>query len=349
MQLNKFHAALLALAALASPWPAALAQTDAAQRPRTVNTSHTTTAPAAPDAPASPARPGPGQLDRRAEYDESPWSDRYTGGSVPRGELVAGDTNVELTVDVPAFRLTLWQSGRAVKAYRIGVGMKDYPIIIGERDATEVIWNPAWIPPDSEWVAGHKGVKPGQVIKAGDPRNPIGKVKIPLGGGYLIHQAKGAGDLGSLVSHGCVRMMLTDLLDLAAKLNAAYGEPVTTKEIAGALRSKRALVAALDPALKVDINYDTLVVQDGALHVYPDVYDRGANTVARLRAELTANGVHAAQLDDSTLEALLARTKPRTEYVVPLDSIAAGRALTDGELRPIIPAPAKRNVTRRTR
>jgi hypothetical protein len=45
-----------------------------------------------------------------------------------------------------------------------------------------VIWNPAWIPPDSEWVAEHKGVNPGDIIKASDPRNPLGKMKIPLGG-----------------------------------------------------------------------------------------------------------------------------------------------------------------------
>jgi lipoprotein-anchoring transpeptidase ErfK/SrfK len=348
VQSNKICVALLALATITlTGQNAAAQQVGAETRQRFVRAS------AEADA-ASPARPGPGQLDRHAEYDESAWSDRYTGGRVERGELVAGDTNVEITVDVPAFRLTLWQSGREIKTYRIGVGMKDYPIIIGERDATEVIWNPAWIPPASDWVSGHKGVKPGQVIKASDPRNPLGRVKVPLGGGYLIHQAKGAGDLGSLVSHGCVRMLLADLLDLAAKLNVAYGQPVTDEQIAGALRTKRTLVATLDPTLPVDINYDTLVVEDGALHIYPDVYDRGANTPTRLRAELTANGIDAAQLDQRTLDGMLARVKPRTEYVVSLDSIAAGRALEDGQLRPVVPTPtkrppAKRKAARRTR
>ena len=38
-------------------------------------------------------------------------------------------------------------------AYAVGVGKKYYPIYIGEREAAEVIWNPAWIPPSSDWVA----------------------------------------------------------------------------------------------------------------------------------------------------------------------------------------------------
>ena len=292
-------------------------------------------------APASPPRPGPGQLALRAQYDESAWSDRFTGGRVERAELVAGNPNIELTVEVPAFRLTLWQDGREVKSYRIGVGQKEYPIIIGLREATEVIWNPAWIPPASDWVTGHKGVRAGEVIKASDPRNPLGKVKIPLGGGYLIHQAQGPSDLGRLVSHGCVRMLLADLYDLAEKINAAYDYPATAKQIARAKRTKRALVAALPTPLTVDINYDTLVVEGGALHIYPDVYNYGANTVARLRAELEAAGADAGALDDDTLAGLLGRVKPRNEFVVSLDSIAAGRALADGELRPVVGSASK--------
>src|SRR4051812_3962687 len=57
---------------------------------------------------ASPPRPGPGQYLLHDQYDESPWSDRFTGGHVEHAELVANDPNIEITVDVPAFRLTLW-------------------------------------------------------------------------------------------------------------------------------------------------------------------------------------------------------------------------------------------------
>lgn len=35
----------------------------------------------------------------------------------------------------------------------------------------------------------------------------MGKIKIPLGDAYLIHEAAKPTDIGSLASHGCVRML----------------------------------------------------------------------------------------------------------------------------------------------
>ena len=158
---------------------------------------------------------------RVLEINESARSDKFTGGLIERTTLEPGQPDIEITVNVPAFMLTLWQNGKEVKTYPVGVGRKDYPISISEREATEVIWNPNWIPPDSDWVAGRRDVKPGEVIKASDPRNPLGKLKIPLGYGYLIHQAAKPTDLGNLVSHGCIRMLRSDLYDLAEKIVAA--------------------------------------------------------------------------------------------------------------------------------
>ena len=96
-----------------------------------------------------------------------------------------------------------------------------------------------------------------------DPRNPLGKVKIPLGYGYLLHQAKGPQDMGGLVSHGCVRVLQRDLYDLSDKLVAAIGLDVRPEQIAAAKRNKNTLVAEIDPALTVEITYDTIVVEDG--------------------------------------------------------------------------------------
>jgi hypothetical protein len=276
-------------------------------------------------------------------YDrfESERSDRLTGGKIEKAEFEPGQPDIYLTLNVPSFRLTLWQNDREVKSWHVGVGMKDYPIYIGEREAREVIWNPPWIPPSSDWVSGHKGVRPGEVIKASDPRNPLGKVKIPLGDGYLIHQAKGVGDLGNLVSHGCVRMLRADLYDLAEKIVAARSLPVTRRQIANAKATKNTLVAALDDPLEFDINYDTLVVEGGVLYIYPDVYDRRTNTVARLREELRASSVDVSGLDDAELEKMLSSVTRRTKFVVPVSSIQQGRALADGHTEPLLGSPAK--------
>src|SRR5256714_8111907 len=274
-------------------------------------------------------------------YDrfESEREDRLTGGHIERAEFEPGQPDIKLTLNVPSFRLTLWQNGKEVKSYSVGVGMKDYPIYSGEREAREIIWNPPWIPPASDWVGTHKGVRPGQVIKAGDPRNPIGKLKIPLGDAYLIHQAARATDLGNLVSHGCVRMLRSDLFDLAEKIVAARALPVTRKQIERAKAGTRPLVARLDEPLRFDINYDTLVVESRVLYIYPDVYDRGTNTVARLRDEVKTSGVDDSAVDDATLEKLLAAVTRRTKFVVEVSSIEAGRALADGHAEPLIGQP----------
>ncbi len=176
------------------------------------------------------------------DLHESERSDKLTGGRIERADFVPDNPDIRLSLNVPSFRLTLWQNGREVKSYYVGVGLKDYPIYIGDREAEEIIWNPPWIPPPSAWVGERKGVRPGEFIKAGDPRNPLGKMKIPLGDRYLIHQAAKASDVGSLVSHGCVRMLRSDLYDLAEKIIAALSIDISRKRIEAAKRSSRTLV-----------------------------------------------------------------------------------------------------------
>jgi lipoprotein-anchoring transpeptidase ErfK/SrfK len=323
----KISTLALAAAALLAPHAAVSAQ-DESQPVGDVRARRVGTAPAPAQSLAS--------LRGRYQGDESVRSDKFTGGRIERARFVAGDPDIKITVDVPAFRLTLWQNGKEVKSYRIGVGKLDYPITISERRVTEIVWNPDWIPPNSDWVAGRKGVKVGEVIKPTDPRNPLGKMKIPLGSGYLIHEAAGPGDLGNLVSHGCIRMLRADLYDLSEKIVAARQPAVTAKQIAAAKLTKKTLVAKLEEPLVVDINYDTQVVEGGALHLYADFYNRGTNTAAQLRAELEESGFDSSALDAATIRKLLARPTQRQKFVVSLESLAAGRALAEGRAVPVL-------------
>lgn len=276
-----------------------------------------------------------------ADRNESERSDTLTGGRVELADFAPNQADIRLTLNVPTFRLTLWQNGKEVKSYFIGVGMKEHPLYIGDREATEIIWNPAWIPPSSDWVSEIKSVRPGEVIKASDPRNPLGKLKIPLGDSYLIHQAAKMTDVGNLVSHGCVRMPRSDLYDLAEKIIAARSANVSRKRIEAAKRNLRTLVVKLDGPVPVDINYDTLVVEEGVLHIYSDVYGRGTNRPARLRAELQASNVDVANLSDATIKQMLRKVTRRTQFIVETRSIAEGHALEDGRVLPLIPRKQK--------
>ena len=282
---------------------------------------------------------------------QSARSDKLTGGAIEKTALAPGNGDLKITVNVPSFQMTLWQNGKEVKTYPIGVGLKDYPIYIGFRQASAVIWNPVWIPPDSDWVHESKTVKAGEIILPTDARNPLGKMKIPLGDGYLIHQAKGAGDLGSLVSHGCVRVMQTDLYDLTDKITVARELDVTGEQIAEARQTKKTLVAELESAIPVEITYDTIVVEAGKLHVYPDVYERKTNTIENLRAELVSNGIDATKTDDATLKKMLARVVDKKQFVVSVKNIEAGRALIGGQTLAVVgsaaPSSLKKVVKKR--
>lgn len=284
----------------------------------------------------SPVMPSP-PVKTAADRNESERSDKLTGGHIETADLEPNAPDIRLTLNVPSFRLTLWQNGKEVKSYYVGVGMKAHPIYIGDREATQIIWNPAWIPPSSDWVLEMKGVLPGEVIKASDPRNPLGKMKIPLGDRYLIHQAAKLSDVGNLVSHGCVRMPLSDLYDLADKIIAARSVNLSPKRIAAAKRSKRTLAVQLDEPVPVDINYDTLVVEEGVLHVYPDVYNRRTNLPRLLRAELESAGLDVSNLSEAVIKRMLSRVTRRTQFVIETRNIAEERGLDDGQVLPLIP------------
>jgi hypothetical protein len=49
----------------------------------------------------------------------------------------------------------------------------------------------------------------------------------------------------------------------------------------------------------VELRYETIVVEDGKLYIYRDVYDRDSNTEANLRAVLEANGVSLDSLSEA--------------------------------------------------
>lgn len=276
--------------------------------------------------------------------EESARSDKATGGRVTRVTLREGRPDIRLTVNAPAFLLTLWQDGRELATYPVGIGRREFPLPITEREADKIILNPAWIPPDSSWVRASSGVEPYERIGPADARNPLGKIKIPLGDAYLIHEVADPSDIGSLVSHGCVRMLTADIFDLTQKIARARNLEISAEEIEKAKNDSERRVLALGGPIPVDINYDTAVVEGGTLYLYPDVYERGTATIGRLRDELNANGVDASRLDDATLREMIGRTSETEKFVVRFSDIRRGRALKAGRTESIVaePSPTRR-------
>jgi hypothetical protein len=271
---------------------------------------------------------------------ESARSDKFTNG-IKRIPFTAGEPDIKITINIPSFQMTLWQNGSEVAIYPIGVGKIDYPVAISLRNATSIEWNPVWIPPSSDWIEKSSTVKPGEIVLPTDPRNPLGKVKIPLGYGYLLHQAKGPQDMGGLVSHGCIRVMQADLYDLAEKIVSARGLEVTSDQIAAAKRNKKTLIARMDKPLTVEITYDTLVVENGKLNIYPDVYEHKRNTLENVRTELRTSGVDDSLVTDAEIKRILGLVKGKTKYEATVADLEAGKATSRGRYTAVISNPAQ--------
>jgi len=173
-------------------------------------------------------------------------------------------------------------------------------------------------------------VKAGEVIEPTDPRNPLGKIKIPLGYGYLLHQAKGPRDLGDLVSHGCIRVMQKDLYAIAEMIAAARSLDISTDQIAATKRDKKTVLLSLETPVIVEITYDTIVVENGRLNVYPDVYERKMNTVENVRTELRTSGIDDSLVTDKEITRIISLAKGKQKYSALVGDLEAGKATSRG-------------------
>jgi len=204
--------------------------------------------------------------------------------------------DTRIVVNIPAFRMDVFKDGSLMKSYKIGIGYPEFPLPTGLRKAQSIIFNPTWTPPDEPWVAKMKNVSVGQKVEAGSKLNPLGPIKIPIGLPSLIHGGKSPAKLGTFASHGCVGLTTPQVMDFAKLLAQVAGSDISDAALKSYFAEKdKTKTVKLDRAVPVELRYETIVVEDGKLHIYRDVYDQDTNTEENLRAVLSANGVN---LDD---------------------------------------------------
>ena len=244
------------------------------------------------------------------------------GGSTGEFKMLPGPnavpTDTRVVVNIPAFRMDLFKDGSLVKTYKIGIGYPQFPLPLGLRRAQTVIFNPPWTPPDSPWVAKMKNATPGETIEPGSKDNPLGPIKIPIGLPSLIHGGKSPAKIGKFASHGCVGLTTPQIKDFSALLMDAAGNQVSPEQISQYLEDKtKTKSVKLDKVIPVELRYETIVLEDGKLHIYKDVYAQHTNTEENLRRVLEAQG---GRLEDLSAEqrqqALDALKTPVTKEVV---------------------------------
>jgi lipoprotein-anchoring transpeptidase ErfK/SrfK len=120
----------------------------------------------------------------------------------PHGQLA-------VVVDLSMRQLDIRIDGELYRTFEVAVGQPDHRTPTGTYTLSKVIWNPAWVPPDSEWAEDEKRKAPGA------PDNPMGRVKIFFDDLLYIHGTNATATLGEPVSHGCIRMRNEDAMLLA--------------------------------------------------------------------------------------------------------------------------------------
>ena len=236
---------------------------------------------------------------------------------------VPADTRV--VVNIPAYRMDLFQDGSLVKSYKVGIGYPQFPLPLGLRKAQQIIFNPTWTPPDSPWVAKMKNVAPGETVEAGDKDNPLGPIKIPIGLPSLIHGGKSPAKIGKFASHGCVGLTNAQIKDFAVMLAQASNTADVQTKMASYLEDKeKTKTVKLNQVVPVELRYETIVIEDGKLHIYRDVYAQDTNTEENLRRVLEANGLKLEDLSEQQRTQILNALKSpvKKEIVVDLGTVA---------------------------
>lgn len=122
---------------------------------------------------------------------------------------VTGFTKVIL-VRLGENKLYLYENGEIVKTYNVATGSPKYPTPKGTFKVIERRRNPTWINPDpTGWGKSMpRRIGPG-------PSNPLGTRALRLNSpGINIHGTSNIASLGQSVSHGCIRMAISQSEEL---------------------------------------------------------------------------------------------------------------------------------------
>lgn len=125
-----------------------------------------------------------------------------------------------LTVSKAETKLRFWRKLKLVKEYNVAVGMPAWPTPNGLFAIQDKTVDPTWSVPNSSWA----GSQAGQVIPGGAANNPLKARWMGFSGGAGIHGTAEVDSLGSAASHGCIRMLIPDVVSLYKKVDV--GTPI---------------------------------------------------------------------------------------------------------------------------
>jgi lipoprotein-anchoring transpeptidase ErfK/SrfK len=128
-----------------------------------------------------------------------------------------------ITIDKASFRLRLFKNLRISKRYSVAVGQPAYPTPSGLFSIVSKQVDPVWSVPNSPWA----GELQGTTVAGGSAANPLKARWMGIVNGVGIHGTGEDGSIGTRASHGCIRMHVSDVIDLYPRV--PVGTPVLIK------------------------------------------------------------------------------------------------------------------------
>jgi hypothetical protein len=125
-----------------------------------------------------------------------------------------------VTIDRGSFRLRLFKRLRYDRSYPIAVGAAGFDTPSGLFRITNRRVNPSWTAPNRPWAGSYAG----RTVPGGAPDNPLKARWLGVTGSVGIHGTSEDWSIGSRASHGCIRMHVSDVIDLYPRV--PYGTPV---------------------------------------------------------------------------------------------------------------------------
>jgi L,D-transpeptidase ErfK/SrfK len=239
---------------------------------------------------------------------------------------------LRIDINIPENRLRLYDGDSLVKVYRVSVGMAGHDTPDGQFTIDHAEWNPWWRPPpESEWARNDHITPPG-------PTNPMGRVKLFFAPLYYIHGSPHVREMGTPASHGCIRMLNPDVIELARTIHARNGGSVSQQQIASLLaHPSQTRWSRIATPVPITIRYEPIVVRDGELLIFPDIYDRGRVHGEAVFQALIAAGYDPASIDRNAVRSVLEQAAgKKTAYTVKLSEAftglrPAGQAVAAGQ------------------
>ncbi len=231
---------------------------------------------------------------------------------------------IRIDLNIPALKLEVWEGGEKLATYPIAVGMPGFDTPTGNYTISHAEWNPWWHPPTHrEWARNEKPVPPGA-------NNPMGRVKLFFMPMYFIHGTPEGASIGTPASHGCVRMLNDDVIELSRLLHELAAPQVTPEQLDRLARpSSNTQRVNFRSEIGINIHYTPVVVDRSEIFIYPDIYDRNSIHSESVYQALMLAGYDVSEVEYDDVRRLVDRAKgQRAPVVLKLeDAFRGGLAL----------------------